>query len=580
MRFFKTIQAKLLIFSFVIFLVPSLIIGTVSYIQAKNGLEEIGETVIKNSVETSLQLIHQAEISVQSGKLTLEDAQEQVKMALIGGKETDGKRPISHPADLGENGYIYIIDHEGVLLGHPTREGESLWDSQDSSGLYYIREVKEKALAGGGFTYYEFELPGQTVEAPKLIYSKLDENWGWIVASGTYVKDFNEPAKVLLNVIGLTLLVTAIICGVLSILFSRHLAVPVTKLANRVRQVAKGNLIVDLDKTERYDEIGILNRGFNEMVGQLKVLISDVEHTIGEIQHTSTNLTAVAEETTAFGEDIVKSATAVAEGASQQAIDAEQTNQITMGFAQEIDQLQHKNKSMLDSSQQMRQSNEEGLTNLVTLKERSNESYELIREMKGVLDSLIIKVREIEGILGTINDISDQTNLLALNASIEAARAGEHGKGFAVVADEVRKLADQTSQATVLVRNTLRGIELETNVVTTEMEKTYDIVQGQQQSVNMTEKSFVEIENAVEQIIRVIEDVSTSVVHLNTSKNTMLTSIERIAKISETNAGMTEEVTASVDEQQNAIQMVTESANDLTNELQGLQESISKFKIK
>ncbi len=580
MKFLRSIQGKLIIVSMALLIVPSLIIGIVSYGKAKDGMEGLGEQVLQNSVESTLQLIELANESVEKGDIPLEVAQEKVREALLGPKDSEGKRPINYPGNLGEYGYIYVLDDKGTLTTHPTREGDNLWDEQDSSGTYFIRDVTERALGGGGFTKYEFALPGQDVLADKIIYSTKDPHWGWIIASGTYMQDFNKEANSLLLVIGLTLLGAIIIGTVIVILVSRHLALPVKKLSTRVREVAQGNLTVEIENLQRTDEIGQLNTGFNDMVDQLKTLITNVEESIAEIQSTSSNLTAVAEETNAYGDEIVKAINEVSRGAVKQASDAEDTNRTAIAFAQQIVGLHDKNELMLDASQIMKHSNEEGLVNLNSLKDTSQESSTLINSVQTVFNSLIVKVREIEGIVGTINEISDQTNLLALNASIEAARAGEHGKGFAIVAEEVRKLADQTSVATDLVRTTLRGIESETNLVNNEMQKTSAIVREQNNSVGIMESSFNEIELAVEKIIAIIGDMTSGVAYLNSSKDDMIQSIESIAMISEKNAAASEEVTASVDEQQRAIQLVSESSNDLTDEISALQESIQRFTIR
>lgn len=67
-------------------------------------------------------------------------------------------------------------------------------------------------------------------------------------------------------------------------------------------------------------------------------------------------------------------------------------------------------------------------------------------------------VREIDGIIALVRDITEQTQLLALNTTIEAACAGEAGKGFTVVATEMKELSMKTQKAASEVMHKVSAI--------------------------------------------------------------------------------------------------------------------------
>lgn len=94
-----------------------------------------------------------------------------------------------------------------------------------------------------------------------------------------------------------------------------------------------------------------------------------------------------------------------------------------------------------------------------------NQIVTAMNELRGTVNdyareiaSLTERMRQIDQITDTVNEIADQSKLLALNATIEAAKAGEQGKGFAVVAGEVRNLAEQSKTANTKIRTMLGEI--------------------------------------------------------------------------------------------------------------------------
>ncbi|WP_347357123.1 methyl-accepting chemotaxis protein [Bdellovibrio sp.] len=75
----------------------------------------------------------------------------------------------------------------------------------------------------------------------------------------------------------------------------------------------------------------------------------------------------------------------------------------------------------------------------------SKEGESQLQELLSSITEIEVSSRQIQEIVGIIDDIAFQTNLLALNAAVEAARAGEQGRGFAVVAEAVRGLSQRSA---------------------------------------------------------------------------------------------------------------------------------------
>ena len=130
--------------------------------------------------------------------------------------------------------------------------------------------------------------------------------------------------------------------------------------------------------------------------------------------------------------------------------------------------------------------------------------------LKEDMGKLSEQAQSISNIMGVISDIADQTNLLALNAAIEAARAGEAGRGFAVVADEVRKLAEKTMTSTTDVGNAIKSIQGSVRQSIEQVDRAVGLIDTATEQSNKSGEALGEIVGMVDQAADQVRAIATA----------------------------------------------------------------------
>src|SRR5690625_2442461 len=96
-----TIRTKLILASVLLLTIPLLVLGTLSYHKTTTTLDDFGNTRLNNSVEMTISMIDALNKEVEKGNISLEDAQEELKIAILGEKDAEGNRPINKNIVVG-----------------------------------------------------------------------------------------------------------------------------------------------------------------------------------------------------------------------------------------------------------------------------------------------------------------------------------------------------------------------------------------------------------------------------------------------------------------------------------------------
>ncbi|MEK5068998.1 methyl-accepting chemotaxis protein [Sporosarcina sp. FSL K6-1508] len=573
------IRSKLFIISFCLLLIPSLIIGFSSYLSAKDNLDELGETTLKNGVEMALQVIDSMNYAVEQGDIPLEEAQEKVKEYLIGERQNDGTRSITSKVDLG-SGYFAVYEQDGLEIAHPSIEGTNGWDHQDADGIYMVQEIIKAAQDGGGFTHYTWELPNQPgTESTKVTYSALDPDWGWVIVAGTYMQDFNKGANAILNTILITLVASALVGLVVILLFSRHLATPIRRIEQSVQKIAEQDLSIDRIEVKNKDELGDLAIGLNTMVDNLKNVIDSVSNSAEQVAATSEQLTASSEETSKASEEISESTQQVAMGQENQLLGMQEAKESVTQMSSSITQITMDIKELNDLSTA---TTTVSLSGNEVIKKTVEQMQQIRQQNASTTEAIYVLERksgEIDEIINVITNIAAQTNLLALNAAIEAARAGEHGKGFAVVADEVKKLAEESGNAANHISTLINEIQFDTKNTVNLVNEGEIVIENGMKAVENAGSTFKTISTDINSITNKLSNISNEIQEINRNTENLVEIVDKTRDVTEQSASYTQNVAAASEEQHASMLEMAHASRALSEMSAELQDLVSDFKL-
>ncbi|MEG0261364.1 MAG: methyl-accepting chemotaxis protein [Lysinibacillus sp.] len=580
-----SISTKLLLLIFLLITSISSAIGITTYYYAKKELITSGKLDLSHLTETATEVLTLLNNEVEQGNLTKEQAQEKARTILIG-PAAENKELLydySESAFVYKNqGYLFAYNSDHRITLHPVIPlDEDRTDFQNNRGQYVVKDllkISQSSSYEDRFYSYSWVNKEGEKEREKISYMTYFEPWDWHIGIGAYTDEFFAP---LAKLKWITVLLTsiAIVLGLVTFYFlTKKKFATLSVVSESSLQIANGDLTVS-KLPEANDEIGQLGTSFNQMTTNLRGLMHDIQHTNDSLLTSASELSAVSEQTSASSDEIGVAMTEITTGTMEQASNLEETNKSLNLLTSSIEKMNNQNQQIKDITSISVEATTKGKEIVTVLKNSNDESSKASEQISISISRLYTKLQDISNITTTINNVSQQTNLLALNASIEAARAGEHGKGFAVVAEEVRKLAEESRVSTQQIQQMIVGIEKEVEDTVTAMTITFTISSQLDDAVSETEIEFNKISDTVQQIVAEMEHLNNEIQQVTQQSTFITDAIQNISSIAEQTAASSEEVTASVDEQIQAIHSVASLAQALTDLSEKLNNVTKKYQV-
>lgn len=469
-----------------------------------------------------------------------------------------------------DSSYVYVVKNDGTMLYHPTKEkvGQPVENAVIKGVVQQLQDGKKP-----GTTVVEYDFNGTTKYSAYTILN--NENILVLTA------DESETLAGITTVTGVAVGIIAIvvlIAIIISFIMGRRLMRPLVKVSTIIEDVANGNIEADFSVVkESNDEIGLIIEKMKELTQSLGSIVGKIRNSSDTMSSNSYELNDTSSQTLAANNEISKAVEDVAEGSTGMAASISKINENLLEMSNEtkdinasVDEIKNQTTAVQDSSKIMNDK-------IKSMQDSSHKMDEGISAISKRIETVNTTVDKVSNIVSVIEEISSETNLLSLNASIEAARAGDAGKGFAVVAQEIRVLSDNTNTELENIKQIISSLVEECRYCVQASGTIVEDNAKQKEEIKAVLDEFGSLDEQIQKTAEKadeIEELVTAMIELN---DDITKSSNSLTDVSAANAAATEEMNANIEELNAMMHGVSEMAEHMNNESDGLKEALSFF---
>ncbi len=399
-------------------------------------------------------------------------------------------------------------------------------------------------------------------------------------------------AKILSLLITGASIIGFILAVILAYTLSRSVTHPINNMVEAIKEVAQGDFTREVPVIS-HDEIGVMGSTFNGMVEELRGMFKEIGENSRTVAASAEELSAVSTQLASSSEQMSQQAAGVASATEQMsaninsmaaAVEEASVNANTVSSTSE--QMSANMHSIAASVEEMSHSIREVAHNTVTTSHVASEAMGLSKSASDTMHQLGASANEIGKVTAMIKRIAEQTNLLALNATIEAASAGEAGRGFAVVANEIKELANQSARAAEEIAVKIDGVRGNATSAVKVISDVSEIIGKINVSVEAITGAMNQQTEAANEISRNVAEVSKGAIDIAGSIAEVAKGTTDISRNSGEAARGANDVSSNilgisqaVRENNNGIQQIHTSSNELTRISGILYGLVAKFKV-